>query len=635
MMSNLDQFEGELVKREVIKFLESVWLSQPEGKYACVAWKEGELWRQRFPHRDAIERAYQNRGRDLYFCPNLFEKPDRANECAVASRWAYADLDEVDPRTIEDALSPTMWWETSPGRYQAMWELDKALARKAHDQLNQKLTYYLKADLNGWPMNKVLRMPGSVSTKWDGPPFCIEQGGINGAISVAALWAIVKDTKVPAHSNSKITLSLKDKKRIEAVMPQVPRATRSLLRRRYVQDRSTHIYHLAKDCIEAGIKAEDVALILSTSPVAKEKYGGRMEEELGRVVGKVAVEPVRRKGTTDHGLRPKKKSMFKTEHANRFLSRTIKPPGWLIGGIWTNEAHGIIAGEEKTYKSMFVQDLAVSVATGTDFLGHFPVPKEKVGPVIYIQEENQESMVQDRFLKICSSRGLSGRRGKLPEKMPLYVINNNGVDLTASDHMEELSHLVSKYKAKMLILDPFYLMTPGVDENSAAEVVPVLKNLLRIKQALNCGILIVHHYRKQDRNNPIHGEASRISGTGSFGRWYESMLLIERDEEDNTVRLYAKHRMSAGEPPVRVEFDMGDMGDLRYEPKVVEAKAEAKKLFDELREEVEAQPGISVAALAQNHEMTTVRMKRLIAKSTHFRVEGTANRSPKVYLRKT
>lgn len=627
MMSSPNHDEGELVKREVIKFLEAVWLSQPEGRYACVAWKEGELWRQRFIPRDAIERAYQNRGRDLYFCPNLFEKPDRANECAVASRWAYADLDEVDPRTIEDTLSPTLWWETSPGRYQAMWELDKALARKAHDQLNQKLTYYLKADLNGWPMNKVLRMPGSVSTKW-GTPFRIEQGGMNGAISVATLWSAVKDTKTPSHSNGKVTLSLKDKKRLDKVMPQVPRSTRALLRRRLVQDRSRHVYIMAKELVEAGITGDDACLVLATSPVAKEKYGGRIGEEVERVVGKVAVEPQK-----PQPKKPRtKRSIFKVQEMNRFLARTIKPPGWLIGGIWTNEAHGIIAGEEKTYKSMFVQDLAVSVATGTDFLNYFPVPEEKVGPVIYIQEENQESMVQDRFLKICSSRGLSKRR-RMPTKMPLDVINNNGIDLTAKDHLKEIARLIELRKAKFLILDPFYLMTPGVDENSAAEVIPVLKNLLRIKQRFGCGILIVHHYKKQDKQNPLHGEAARISGTGSFGRWYESMLLIERGEEQQEVKLYAKHRMSAGEPPVRVEFDMGDMGDLRYEPRVTEVKTEAKKMYDELREAVESQPGITVAALAKAFEMRTERMGRYIDKGTHFRTEKTGNRSPMVYLR--
>jgi AAA domain len=283
---------------------------------------------------------------------------------------------------------------------------------------------------------------------------------------------------------------------------------------------------------------------------------------------------------------------------------------------------------------MFVQDLAVSVATGTPFLNHFPVPPDKVGPVIYAQEENPVSMVQDRFLKICVSRQLNGTRGRLPKGMPLHVINNAGLDITDTSHLKELARLIELHKAKLLILDPFYLMAPGVDENSASEVIPVLKNLLRIKQKYGCAILIVHHYKKQDKQNPFGGgETGRISGTGTFGRWYESLLLIERDEEDNTVRLYSKHRLSATEPPVKVEFDMGDMGDLRYEPKVLESKTEARNFYDELKAAVEEAPGISVAALGKAFGMRTERMARSLRKSTHFRLEVQANRSPMVYLR--
>jgi hypothetical protein len=366
------------VKREVIKFLEAVWLSQPAGKYACVAWKEGDIWRQRFPHRDDIDRAYQNRGKDLYFCPNLFSRPERMNEYAMPSRWAYADLDEVDPRTIPQELSPTLWWETSPGRYQAMWELDKALTRKAHDQLNQKLTYYLHADLNGWPMNKVMRMPGSVSTKW-GDPFRITQGGMNGGISVRKLWELVRDTETPHHATGKVKLTPADKAKVRQLTPTLPRELRQLLRRRYVQDRSQHVYLMAKMMVEAGLAADVSALLLSSSPVAQDKYGSRLEEEIARVVAKVAVEPPAKKKKKTKRVEP----LFQVEGMNRFLAREIKPPGWLVGGIWSSEAHGMVAGEEKTYKSMIAQDLAVSIATGTNFLNHFPVPEDKVGPVVY------------------------------------------------------------------------------------------------------------------------------------------------------------------------------------------------------------------------------------------------------------
>ena len=43
--------------------------------------------------------------------------------------------------------------------------------------------------------------------------------------------------------------------------------------------------------------------------------------------------------------------------------------GWLVEGWWGRQSQGIVAGQPKVYKSTYVQDLAVSVASGRPFLG--------------------------------------------------------------------------------------------------------------------------------------------------------------------------------------------------------------------------------------------------------------------------
>ena len=57
---------------------------------------------------------------DVYWCPSLFEDRRRVMELAMDEHALWADLDEVNPRTIED-YPPTIAWQTSPGRYQALW----------------------------------------------------------------------------------------------------------------------------------------------------------------------------------------------------------------------------------------------------------------------------------------------------------------------------------------------------------------------------------------------------------------------------------------------------------------------------------------------------------------------------------
>ena len=48
---------------------------------------------------------------------------------------------------------------------------------------------------------------------------------------------------------------------------------------------------------------------------------------------------------------------------------------WLIEGLWSAHSVGIIGGQPKCGKTFLALDLAVSVASGTPCLRHFPTPK--------------------------------------------------------------------------------------------------------------------------------------------------------------------------------------------------------------------------------------------------------------------
>src|SRR5690606_41428795 len=63
--------------------------------------------------------------------------------------------------------------------------------------------------------------------------------------------------------------------------------------------------------------------------------------------------------------------------------------------IWARRSHGIVAGEPKSFKSTYVMDLAISVASGEPFLGKYPVIES--GPVIYVQNENADWILKDRI----------------------------------------------------------------------------------------------------------------------------------------------------------------------------------------------------------------------------------------------
>jgi hypothetical protein len=88
----------------------------------------------------------------------------------MPSCWLYADLDAVEPIKSDAELSPTIAWESSPGRYQALWHIDKHLPEEQHIMVNRKLTYALGADKGGWDITQVLRVPGTINHKYAEKP---------------------------------------------------------------------------------------------------------------------------------------------------------------------------------------------------------------------------------------------------------------------------------------------------------------------------------------------------------------------------------------------------------------------------------------------------------------------------------
>lgn len=591
---------------ESSRFLSRVWGAQrAHNAYAYLAWKDDDgSWHDQ-PH--TIEGGkllgglrLPNGGRNVYFAPCLFRDPRRFKSNALAGRWLYADLDEVDPRSLS-YLPPTAAWETSRGRFQAAWLLDRLLKPSRLADLNQRLTYFTGADRGGWSLTKVLRLPGSVSTK-HGYEHRVRRLWFerSRSYSFAEVHSLVKDVVVPASASSVGDLRLPREKPSEiAKRYELPTRARKLLRTRTaVQgERSERLWELENLLLDAGMAPEEVVMVVR--PTAWNKYRGQRRElaQLWSEVSKAAAQRNHREPQVERG--PRELVSF-----DAFVAQRLPKPRWLVESIWSDTAHGILAGEPKTYKSVISTDLAVSVASGSRFLNHFPVPKK--GPVILIQEENEPGEVQDRLRRIAHAKALTGKvhvAGDTLElepsrSLPIQLLNNEGFDLTEDDDMEWLEAQVKALRPVLVVLDPLYLMMPGVDENSAREVTPVLRRLLSLKQSYGVGILIIHHYHKQNAQSPRQGMA-RMSGTGVFGRWFESALYVEATPDPYTVRLVPDHRGHAPQGVVHATFDLGAEDDLTYDVDIMRPREDRVGLHAKLDALMERDPEPEFAELRQ------------------------------------
>ena len=218
---------------------------------------------------------------------------------------------------------------------------------------------------------------------------------------------------------------------------------------------------------------------------------------------------------------------------------------WLVEGLWSEEAVGIIGGEPKCCKSFLALDLAVAVAAGTSCLRHFVVANP--GRVLLYPAEDALHIVRRRLEGICAAAGVS-----LAE-LDVQVITAPSLRLDLEADRVRLEETVARLKPRLLVLDPFVRLH-RIDENVSGEVAPLLAFLRELQRRHAVAVAVVHHARK-GAGAIRAGQALR--GSSEFHAWGDSNLYLRRDSNDRIV-LTVEHRAAAAMPGVTLELIQRD-----------------------------------------------------------------------------
>lgn len=138
-------------------------------------------------------------------------------------------------------------------------------------------------------------------------------------------------------------------------------------------------------------------------------------------------------------------------------------------------------------KSVILQDLMLSIATGTRVWGQFGAD---AGRVLHVDYEQGRDETIDRYQRLARGRGIDIRRDARPRLeatiLPKMFINSPGA--------EEAYKRVCDGRV-MCFVDTFAASVPGVEENESA-VGEHLYMLGRVSEATGCVMLVAHHMGK-------------------------------------------------------------------------------------------------------------------------------------------
>lgn len=584
--------KGRLTPEEQVKFLGKVYGYSRRG-YTFLPWvdgsaedktsrrnsyHEGRAFKWPTERAAMVEHLKAHEGDDVYFPPNLFEGKRRIEQYVASETVLYADLDPVDPHKIHD-FRPTIAWESSPGRFQAIWLMNSAKTGASWDNNeNHRLTKYLDADPSGWDSTQLLRIPGRPNYK---PEYKADNKG-EPAMGRGLLWMdgpryvwndfadlpeVGSLSKDSGEALDEAVLEGIDRHevwgRVRLKLPTRIREYMALKELPVGADRSDVIWDISRELADAGCTAIEIVAIIR--PSVWNKFINRPDEL--QLLLKGAVKAVNAKGDdvvehveTDEEPKPS------ITWLNQVVAQRIPRPRWLVKDIWTKGGLGFISGAPKSYKSWMALDLAISITTGTPFLNQPGYTVDKPKPVLYLQEEDDIRLVMERLALITEGKapdhfwnGQVSYTGVHPDEpnyasdalvwtppvadIPLALHVQTGFIASDPGWQAWLDEIVQEGKFAMVIIDTLGTVAGEIDTDKSGELMTrMLKPLRVIARKNDTAICIVHHNKKAANQGGRAGQD--MLGSTALHAWVECAIYARSKDAHGEIAIEREAKLA-------------------------------------------------------------------------------------------
>ena len=218
----------------------------------------------------------------------------------------------------------------------------------------------------------------------------------------------------------------------------------------------------------------------------------------------------------------------------RFVDRAgmanIKPPSWLVEDFIPADAYAIIIGAPRSFKTFIALDIGLSLATG---FAHDPIWQvADAGRVLYIAGEGRSE-----FSKRVEAWERKHWHGERAENFMLAdPVPNISEDWTP---FIDGSLALAPDGYKLVILDTVGRAMQGVNENAQEYASAFTAKVEVLQRALGCSVLALHHTG--------HDGATRARGSSVFGADADTIVQLDRNEQDYAVSLIMRKQKDAPE----------------------------------------------------------------------------------------
>ena len=291
----------------------------------------------------------------------------------------------------------------------------------------------------------------------------------------------------------------------------------------------------------------------------------------------------------------------------------------VVDGLLYIGENSTLVAPEKSGKTIFGQQLALSVVLGIPFAGLWKVKQPR--DVLYVSMEGtmHELQSMDKRLLHYMNKYETDARGKFTlAKVPFLPLDTD-------EGYESLASVVLDVKPHLLVIDPWYrLMKSSMKDDFVTNLVTARLNVLQAENP-NHHATFVEHHQHRAKIDPFGGviEEGRHSYFGSafFAAWANNMYRMEFDKivKQGTLHADSERTPRFGLTKALVLYDTPE--DLAFIAEDEPLTEVAQAILDVI-DQVEGKSMREIAKLVQTTQETGRQALRELHERGHIKLHG-------------
>lgn len=293
----------------------------------------------------------------------------------------------------------------------------------------------------------------------------------------------------------------------------------------------------------------------------------------------------------------------------QLLAADLPSADWIVEGIIAQRMVQLIAGREKTGKSVLTETLCLAAAAGGKWIGQ----QCRQTRTLFINWEDPLQITQGRLRKHLAP-------GEEPPDD--YLIYPPPYTTSLWQLLPDLKQLILEMQIGLCIIDPIARAAKWKDENDASETAAVFEALQELGDQTGCSFVPVHHANKGEGQfgDVLRGSTAIPAGVIGFSILKRTKLRREFEFEtihklamgDDVTRILTRDRRTMTWELLRT-VDHSQEGDEETEEAFLQQR-EVLKLVSVI-EEMQGSEGVTQAQLTGNLGWSRAKLSRRLAEA--------------------